>query len=206
MTDTNGPQVPTNNPLKYVRVVGDQLLLQFTTGRMFAVPSTVGTYLPINSGLVVTDPPPSGGGTPDPGTPPADDYPYATYPIGQASPFLFFYRECVDFCAWRIRNRTARTTFDNYYKGVRWGNANNWDNAALQTGIRLDSTPAVGAVAHKNTGTYGHVAWVYAVNADGTFNVEEYNWGTPDHVYGIRDNLTLANSGFTGFIHFEDAP
>ena len=206
MTEVDyGPQAPSNNPIRRVTVMDGQLIIYHATGTTYCVPTTGRNYIPLGGGVPSTNPPPGGGTTPDPGSPPADDYPYATKPVGVASPFLFYYRECVDFCAWRVRTRTARTNFDNYYKGVRWGNANTWDNAALQVGIRYHTTPAVNSVAVRNTGTWGHVAWVYRVNADGTFNVEEYNYAV-DHGYGIRDNLTSASGGFNGFIHFEDAP
>lgn len=133
-----------------------------------------------------------------------DDYPYATKPVGVASPWLFYYRECVDFCCWRVRERSRHTSFKNYYLNVHWGNANNWDDAARQAGIRVDTTPAVGSVVYRNSGTWGHVGWVTRVRSNGSWDMEEYN-GLNDHAYSTRTAQTLAGNNFTGFIHFEDA-
>jgi surface antigen len=77
--------------------------------------------------------------------------------------------------AWRINKRLG-IKFHNQYKGTNWGNANTWDNAAKKTGVKVNSTPKPGAVAQTNAGSYGHVAWVTAVNGN-KVTIEEYNWG-----------------------------
>ena len=71
------------------------------------------------------------------------------------------------------------------FKGVHWGNATNWDNAARAAGIPVYKTPKVGDIAVRDSGTWGHVAYVAKVNADGSFMVEEYNHLRPD-TYSYR--------------------
>lgn len=60
----------------------------------------------------------------------------------------------------------------------------------------MDTTPKVGDIACRTTGRAGHVAYVNAVYADGSFDVEEYNhnWANGyGHIYGKR-HLTKANT------------
>jgi surface antigen/uncharacterized protein YraI len=61
------------------------------------------------------------------------------------------------------------------------GNAGDWLAEAQSGGIPTGSTPAVGAIAVflpyvAGAGQYGHVAYVEAVNGDGTITISEYNW------------------------------
>jgi surface antigen len=126
-----------------------------------------------------------------------DDYPYKTDSSSEADPWLFYKRECVSFAAWRIRQRLG-VDFTNSYRGVHWGNANNWDDAAASAGVRVDHTAKVGAIAQWNTGTYGHVAYVARVNSDGTILLEEYNYLNA-HAYDTR---TVAASSVGNYLHF----
>ena len=107
------------------------------------------------------------------------------------------YRNCTDWVSWRLRSVNG-VDFNNNYGGVQWGNANNWDNAAVAAGV-LHDRPAVGAVAQTNGGSFGHVAWVAAVNPNGTVTVEEYNNNTVG-TYTIR---TVPASNFN-YIHLKD--
>ena len=126
-----------------------------------------------------------------------DDYPYKSDSSSQADPWLFYKRECVSFAAWRIRQRLG-VDFTNSYRGVHWGNAINWDNAAASAGVKVDHTAKVGAVAQWNTGTYGHVAYVARVNGDGTVLLEEYNY-LSGHDYDTR---TVGASSVGNYLHF----
>jgi surface antigen len=126
-----------------------------------------------------------------------DDYPYKSDSSSQADPWLFYKRECVSFAAWRIRQRLG-VDFTNSYRGVHWGNAINWDNAAASAGVKVDHTAKVGAVAQWNTGTYGHVAYVARVNGDGTVLLEEYNY-LSGHNYDTR---TVGASSVGNYLHF----
>jgi surface antigen len=84
-----------------------------------------------------------------------------------------------------------------YHQGYHFGNANSWDEAARNAGITVNSTPTVGAVAQSDAGSFGHVAWVAALNSDGSILIEEYNWSSPEHY----DQRTISRSSFE-YIHF----
>jgi surface antigen len=119
-----------------------------------------------------------------------DDYPYfselSVNQGGGLSPFNYFYRECVDFVAWRL-NRDAGST-SAPYKWV-WsnltptgGNASQWRYAWQAHGWKTSTKPKAGSVAW----FYGnHVGYVTEVNGDGTIVMEDYNHeGT--HLYAKR--------------------
>lgn len=205
-------QTPAKNNVSYVRVDGSRLTIFTKGGAIECYLATTDRYIPVSGGSISSNVPddPDIPGPIDPGDPsvpgspapisPVNDYPFKTRPIGQASPYLFYYRECVDYCAWMVRTRTRHKSFTNGYKGTRWGNANTWDNAAVRVGIPVNGTPAVGSVAFRNRGAYGHVAFVYKVNADGSFGTMEYN-SLNDHEYHTYNPAD--ESRFDGFIHFE---
>ncbi|MFM9877425.1 MAG: CHAP domain-containing protein [Rhodoglobus sp.] len=110
-----------------------------------------------------------------------DDYPWyfelRDYEGGGLSPLNYYYRECVDFVAWRL-NRDA-----GYYAApFKWvwsnltplgGNASQWMYNWEQKGWPVSNVPVVGSVAY--TGG-NHIAYVKSVNADGTVTIEEYNY------------------------------
>ncbi|TFC60563.1 CHAP domain-containing protein [Cryobacterium sp. TMT2-15-1] len=119
-----------------------------------------------------------------------DDYPWFDRATdnqgGGLSPLGYYYRECVDFVAYRL-NRDAGST------GSPWtwtwskltpsgGNASNWASAWADQGWATGDTPVVGAVAWFN---YNHVAYVQSVNSDGSVILEEYNWNG-SHAYNTR--------------------
>ena len=118
-----------------------------------------------------------------------DDYPWrdaATESQGGGfSPLGYYYRECVDFVAWRL-NRDAGAT-----SSFKWtwstmtpggGNASAWASAWSNKGWASSKSPVVGAVAWF---TYNHVAYVQSVPGDGTVVLEEYNW-MGSHAYHTR--------------------
>ncbi|MCY4725192.1 CHAP domain-containing protein [Nocardioides sp. STR2] len=96
----------------------------------------------------------------------------------------FVLRNCTSFVSWRLHERNGLTRFGNHFRGVHWGNAAGWDDVARRLGYRVDSVPAIGAVAQTDAGRVGHVAWVSDIGP-GTVTVEEYNYGTPGG-YGTR--------------------
>jgi surface antigen len=106
--------------------------------------------------------------------------------------------ECTSFVAWRINERLD-VKFHNQYKGVNWGNANTWKNAAKETGVKVNNTPKPGCIAQtdKGGGGAGHVAWVSAVKGD-EVTIEEYNYRNPEG-YGTR---TVKKSEFV-YIHIK---
>jgi len=119
-----------------------------------------------------------------------DDYPWfaelSRNQGGGLSPLGYYYRECVDFVAWRL-NRDAGTTSAPF----RWtwsqltpngGDARQWKSAWLAHGWSTGTTPVPGAVAWF---TGNHVAYVNGILQDGQVLIEEYNYGT-NHEYGTR--------------------
>ena len=128
----------------------------------------------------------------------ADDYPANLKNARKdalVDPWRFYNRECTSFVAWCLNSRNG-VEFDNWYKGVKWGNASHWRAAAQSVGIPVDTKPAVGAVAWLS----GHVAWVSAVEDDNV-TVEEYNRTYKDGKYNCR---TVPASTFTAYIHIKD--
>ena len=80
-------------------------------------------------------------------------------------------------------------------------NANRWGPDARAHGFAVNSTPAPGAVAWSNAGTYGHVAYVQDVIGS-SVHIEEYNHDGTGH-YSSR---VVPASSFSGYIHFKDRP
>jgi surface antigen len=128
-----------------------------------------------------------------------DDYPWPDQlTVGQGgglSPLHYFYRECVDFVAWRL-NRDAGST----HAPFRWdwssltpsgGDASQWKYAWQAHGWATGATPKVGAVAWFPGGN--HVAYVSGLLGDGSVLIEEYN-GMGTHVYGQR--IILASDAY----------
>lgn len=81
------------------------------------------------------------------------------------------------------------------------GNAVDWAHRAAQDGMTVNSTPKVGAAvvygaAGQYDHTYGHVAVVTGVNADGTFVVSEMN---VDGAF-VADTRTSSMADVIGFI------
>ncbi|WP_380164771.1 CHAP domain-containing protein [Kroppenstedtia sanguinis] len=106
-------------------------------------------------------------------------YPYKYASVAGVDPWGFYNRQCTSFVAWRINQRGYH--FTNHMRGGHFGNATNWANNARRIGMRVNNQPAVGAVAQFNagasgaSGTFGHVAYVTAVNGS-AITIEEYNY------------------------------
>ena len=122
-----------------------------------------------------------------------DDYPYKTAALYTASPLTYYYRECVDFVAWRLNVQSGITQAPFKFGG--YGNAVAWKQNALSNGFAVDKTPKLGSVAWwaPNTtavltsGSVGHVAIVSEVKSDGSIIIEQYNGFAPpnDHKYSM---------------------
>ena len=102
-----------------------------------------------------------------------------TYPYGQ--------------CTWYVKG-------DLNWVGNYWGNAVDWASTAVAAGHTVNSVPTVGAIAYFAAGvqgasSYGHVAVVDSVNADGTVTISEANYA--GMLYHER---TIPTSGLL-FIH-----
>jgi surface antigen len=123
-----------------------------------------------------------------------DDYPWPDQLTiqqgGGLSPFNYYYRECVDFVAWRL-NRDAGVTSAPWkwvWSNLAQGSAHLWKSEWERHGWATGSTPRVGAVAWFPGAN--HVAYVSGIMPDGSVAIEEYNWG-PNN-YGQR--IIPANS------------
>lgn len=117
-----------------------------------------------------------------------DDYPWWDQVPddygGGLSPLRYYYRECVDFVAWRL-NRDAGVTSAPWkwdWGNLASGSAYAWADEWASNGWPTSSEPVIGAVAWF---PYNHVAYVQSINGDGTVNIEEYNQNS-DHSYHRR--------------------
>ncbi|MCE5039778.1 CHAP domain-containing protein [Mammaliicoccus sciuri] len=83
--------------------------------------------------------------------------------------------------------------------GSTWGNANNWANAAAQSGYTVNNNPSAGSVLQTTAGGYGHVAYVDKVNSDGSIQVSEMNY----QGVGVVSTRTISASaaGSYNYIH-----
>lgn len=158
----------------------------------------------------------------EPPTPFVDTYPYAQKARttnGVVDPWRFQYGECVSFVAWKLNEAQGVTAapwvFQNSSTGPNgttgwWGNGGEWDANARKLGYRVDDQPAVGAVAQWRSGERGpdgwggsrggHVAYVVAVNPDGSVIVEEYNAVRPRHTFSVRRTIAPR------YLHIADVP
>jgi surface antigen len=126
-----------------------------------------------------------------------DDYPWATAGYS-LSPLNYYYRQCTDFVAWRLNRDVG-----SYAAPFRWqwsdltpngGDASQWKAAWNAHGWTVSAKPVVGSVAW--FGWDNHVAYVKAVNDNGTVLIEEYNY--VNRVYSQR---TLAPSDVEAFLY-----
>jgi peptidoglycan DL-endopeptidase CwlO len=121
----------------------------------------------------------------DPGVrQPGDDYPWrdAGYSL---SPLGYYYRQCVDFVAWRLNRDQGVTAAP--WKWVwsnltPWGgDAADWKAAWQRHGWTVSATPIVGSVAWF---VGDHVAYVHSISGSNV-TIEEYN-GEASRAYAIR--------------------
>jgi surface antigen len=133
--------------------------------------------------------------------PAKDDYPYK----GQSAsvdPWNFWMGQCTSFAAWALRSRVG-VPFNNQYGGATWGNAKDWVAAAGRAGVPVDSSPRAGDIAASQGGTSGHVAFVTRVNANGTFEVDEYNYSVAVAYSHRTVSVGTADNQFSKFIRFK---
>jgi surface antigen len=124
-----------------------------------------------------------------------DDYPWPNQKTitqgGGLSPLRYYYRECTDFVAWRLNRDAGITTGPWKYSWANLtplgGDAIEWKANWISHGWTISTDPVPGAVAWwgKAGGPLGHVAYVQAVNPDGSVTLEEYNSGGK-HAYDTR--------------------
>jgi len=129
----------------------------------------------------------------------SDTYDYASscpkYP-DRVDKWNFYTCECTSYSADKMNEHGV--SLNNYYKGVHWGNAGNWINAAKQAGISYNTSPKHRDIAWFS---YGHVAYVESVDSSGNITVSEYNYGSR-YDYGTRSIKKGSSSYPKYFIHF----
>ena len=112
-------------------------------------------------------------------------------------------RYCTSWVAFALNDRNGFTMPHAI------GNAGSWASwVTNNTSYAVNNTAAAGAVAqwngHSWNGGYGHVAWVSAVNGDGSVDIEEYNANND----GNYSTAKLTSGGSfpwpDNFIHFKD--
>ncbi len=125
--------------------------------------------------------------------PTLSDYDHAGKAHDQNTARGFYSRNCTDYTAWALNrmldDQNASWNFENTMTraasgeivspGGKWGNATHWLDRAVELGYGHDSTPKVGSVAYwsgaSSMRSYGHVAIVQEVRADGSVVVDSYN-------------------------------
>jgi surface antigen len=130
-----------------------------------------------------------------------DDYPWPYEATddegGPLSPLNYYYRECVDFVAWRLNRDAGYPTAPFKWKWAdltpSGGDGSQWLRAWQSKGWPVSSTPIPGSVAY--TGG-NHVAYVKQVLDGGYVVLEEYNY--VPHVYSQR---TVATSSVVAFLY-----
>lgn len=126
-------------------------------------------------------------------------------------------RECVSYAAWKVHQNYGNMP---YWGGIgnawEWGfsgwkgaggkqvnyNNGNWHTANYITyGIPAGTEPKVGSIAVSN-GTYGHVAWVEAVNGN-KITISQYNWYVAElGGWGQYSMMVVDKSIFQMYIYF----
>lgn len=107
-------------------------------------------------------------------------------------PWNFYKCECTSYVADKLNEKGIK--FNNAYKGVRWGYAKNWKNAAKSAGFTTNNTPKVGSIAWFS---YGHVAFVESVSGT-KVTISEYNYYA--YKYSTR---TIKITSVSSFLHIK---
>ena len=130
-----------------------------------------------------------------------DDYPWPYEATddegGPLSPLNYYYRECVDFVAWRLNRDAGYPAAPFKWKWAdltpSGGDGSQWLGAWQSKGWPVSDTPIPGSVAY--TGG-NHVAYVKQVLDGGYVVLEEYNY--IPHVYSQR---TVETSSVVAFLY-----
>lgn len=114
------------------------------------------------------------------------------------------YRNCTDWVSWKVRATGG-------YVPSGLGNAKTWDDRAASYGFTANTTPARGAAAVSNAGTYGHVMYVESVLDSGAIIISDYNragtgkynTATLERVgEGRYQNSSNGAISYLNFVHF----
>lgn len=121
-------------------------------------------------------------------------------------------RECVSYVAWKVdASGHHMPHWGGDYTNHRGGNAYRWmDNADIDHIRRTGSPPSswrsgVAVVWDENdgVGSVGHVAYLEAVNSDGSIEVSQYNFGGPSmHGKFSRMHVDAGEANRLDYIYF----
>ncbi|MDP9248154.1 MAG: CHAP domain-containing protein [Candidatus Dormibacteraeota bacterium] len=135
---------------------------------------------------VQTPAPPRPAPPPPPPPPPSSGPPPPGAIVEAPGPNHFAY----GYCTWYVANK----------RNVPWfGNAIEWWANARPYGYREGQTPVVGAIMVTRESGYGHVAYVEAVNGDGSWTVSEMNYKGWNIV--SRRTIRAGQVPLSGFIY-----
>lgn len=115
---------------------------------------------------------------------------YSIVSVGGSYPVRSGNRFSYGYCTWYVYNR----------RYVPWlGNAWEWFGQAQAYGWSTGQTPRVGAILVTWESSWGHVAYVESVNADGSYTVSEMNFVR----WNVIDMRTIRPGGvpLIGFIY-----
>jgi surface antigen len=109
---------------------------------------------------------------------------------------------CTNYVAYTLQTVNGAPT-----PGYLLGNGSDWDNTAGSHGVLVNGGPVRGSIAQWEVTTArpsGHVAYVEAVNADGSITVSQDNWSAGPFSW---QNLLPGSANWPNhFIHFKDLP
>lgn len=140
--------------------------------------------------------------SPIPTITPTGGYPYANYRKSSwnhlmsstyedgIDPWGMYYRQSVSYAAWKVAASTGTLL-------VGYGDAKNWPSRALAAGKIVDNNAAVGAIAIRQAGTFGHAMYVESVLENDMIKVSHYNAS----LTGIYSEETIPTTDLK-FIHF----
>lgn len=139
---------------------------------------------------------------------PSTAYPYSI--ASRIGPWGFPTRHATDYVAWRLYERDV--AFKKAMTGPNgrtadFGEPAGWAASAARIGLRVDGLPRAGSVAQWNAGEggagpNGHVAYVEAVNADGSVLISEFDWSVE---YGYSERGTAGTGAVRAprYIHID---
>ena len=121
-----------------------------------------------------------------------------------ADKWSFYRGQCTSWVAYRLNQRRG-IAFTNQYGGQgRWGDAVRWGPKAKKLGIKVNTTPTVGAIAWYSAtkpAPDGHVAYVEKVNSPTSFVMSEMNYDA-DNGFWVHTITKATGDWPTEFIHF----
>lgn len=127
-------------------------------------------------------------------------YPYASRCPGagiaeRVDRWKMYTCNCTSYVAWALSVNRQRT--DWFIPGAM--DAKNWPRVARLRGIPVGPSPRVGAVAvWPKSSKFGHVAYVTHVDADGGFDVAEYNLPTgAGETFAFDTRTEISRAGVT---------